>query len=67
MYLGGVSAPIQIGQGKLETVRKAVQNAFQVFGRRGFILHAVPSIREQWPWENVQAFIDEWKRLRAAI
>ncbi len=60
---GGVSAPVHIGLGNPETVRKAVQNAFQIFGWRGFILHAVPSIREQWPWENVQAFIDEWKQL----
>lgn len=52
---GGVSAPVHIGLGNPETVRKAVQNAFQIFGWRGFILHAVPSIREQWPWENVSA------------
>ena len=61
---GGVSAPVHIGKGTPQIVRKAVQEAFETFGKRGFILHAVPSIRQQWPWENVLAFIDEWKRLR---
>lgn len=61
---GGISAPVHIGAGTPQTVRKAVQEAFETLGRRGFILHAVPSIRQQWPWENVQALIDEWKRLR---
>lgn len=60
---GGVSAPVHIGEGTPEIVRNAVREAFDVFGKKGFILHAVPSIRQQWPWENVLAFIDEWKRL----
>ena len=61
---GGVSAPVHIGEGTPEIVREAVREAFETFGRKGFILHAVPSIRRQWPWENVRAFIEEWKRLR---
>jgi len=62
---GGVSAPIHIGEGKPDDVRVAVRKAIEVFGREGFILTAVPSIRPQWPWENVIAMIDEWKALRA--
>ena len=61
---GGMSAPVHIGEGTPEIVREAVREAFATFGRKGFILDAVPSIRQQWPWENVQAFIEEWKRLR---
>ncbi|MBU4273829.1 MAG: hypothetical protein KKA28_18365 [Planctomycetes bacterium] len=61
---GGVSAPIHIGMGKPEDVRAAVRRAFEVFGKRGFILTAVPTIRPQWPWENVLAMIDEWQKLR---
>ncbi len=61
---GGVSAPVHIGEGTPEIVREAVREAFETFGKKGFILHAVPSIRQQWPWKNVQAFIEEWKRLR---
>jgi hypothetical protein len=65
-FWGGVSAPIHIGQGKPEVVRKVVQDAFAAFGHRAFILKAVPSIRKHWPWENVLAMMDEWKRLRAS-
>lgn len=61
---GGVSAPIHIGEGKPEDVRQAVRQAIDTFGRQGFVLTAVPSIRAEWPWENVLAMIDEWKKLR---
>jgi len=63
-FWGGLSAPIHIGEGTPETVREAVQLAFDAFGKRGFLLKAVPSIRAHWPWENVLAMIDEWKALR---
>jgi len=61
----GLSAPIHIGEGTPEEVRAAVREAVETFGPRGFILHAVPSIRPQWPWENVMAMIDEWKKVRS--
>ncbi len=61
---GGVSAPIHIGRGKPGDVRDAVDKAVSIFGRKGFILTAAPSIRPQWPWENVMAMIDEWKKIR---
>ncbi|MEW6357463.1 MAG: uroporphyrinogen decarboxylase family protein [Planctomycetota bacterium] len=60
----GVSGPIHIGEGSPEEVRAAVREAAATFGRRGFILSAVPSIRPHWPWENVMAMIDEWKKVR---
>ena len=63
-FWGGISAPVHIGEGTPEKVRKAVREAFSAFGKRGFILKAVPSIRAHWPWENVLAMVDEWKRLR---
>jgi uroporphyrinogen-III decarboxylase len=63
---GGVSGPMHIGEGSPDTVRQAVRDAFEVFGRRGLILSAVPSIRAHWPWENTLAMLDEWRRLRAA-
>jgi hypothetical protein len=47
-------------------VRRAVREAFETFGRTGFVLSAVPSIRAHWPWENTLAMLDEWQRLRAA-
>jgi uroporphyrinogen-III decarboxylase len=60
----GPSAPIHIGRGTPDEVREAVRKATKTFGRRGFILAATPSIRPQWPWENVMAMLDEWKKLR---
>lgn len=63
-FWGGISAPEHIGRGTPDKVREAVRKAFSDFGHRGFILKAVPSIRSIWPWENVLAMIDEWKKMR---
>ena len=60
---GGVSAPIHIGEGTPETVRHAVRDAVETFGTH-LVLAAVPSIRAHWPWENVLAMFDEWRRCR---
>jgi len=60
----GLSAPVHIQRGTPDEVRQAVRDAIETFGRRGFILSAVPSIRPQSPWRNVMAMIDEWKKLR---
>jgi uroporphyrinogen-III decarboxylase len=60
----GLSAPIHIGEGTPDIVRKAVREAFDTFGKTGFILAPVPSVRPEWPWENLTAMIDEWKKLR---
>ena len=61
---GGVSGPIHIGEGTEQTARDAVRDAFECFGPRGLVLSAVPSLRAHWPWENVLAMFDEWRRLR---
>ena len=63
---GGVSAPMHIGMGSPEIVREAVRSFYSDFGRRGTILAPVPSIRQSWPWENVLAMVDEWKRISLA-
>lgn len=62
---GGLSAPIHLGQGTLEAVREAVRGFYRDFGDRGTILAAVPSIRPHWPWENVAAMLDEWRKERS--
>ena len=64
-FWGGVSAPVHIEGGDEQTTRAAVRNAFEAFGNRGLILKAVPSIRAHLPKENIAAFFDEWKKLRA--
>ncbi len=61
---GGISAPIHLGESKPEQVRAAVRLAVETFGRRGFILNPVPSIRAHWPWANLMAMLDEWRRVR---
>lgn len=61
---GGLSGPIQIGEGTPEVARRAVREAVEIFGRCGLILNAVPSIRAHWPWENSLAMFDEWRKLR---
>ena len=60
----GLSAPIHIGQGTPESVRRAVREFYEVFGRRGTILMATASIRPQWPWENVMAMVEEWEAVK---
>lgn len=60
---GGLSAPMHIGMGNPETVREAVRRFYRDFGRRGTILAPVPSIRQDWPWENVMAMVEEWNEI----
>ena len=60
----GLSAPLHIGRGSPQDVRRAVRSAFDVFGRTGFLLTAVPSIRRHWPWEqNLGAMMAEYRKL----
>lgn len=59
----GLSAPLQIGRMSPIQVRQAVRDAFEVFGRKGFLLSAVPTIRRHWPWENVEAMLDEYRKM----
>lgn len=63
-FWGGLSAPMHIGRGTSQQVREAVRRAFVCFGHRGFILKPNSGIRALWPWENVLAMIDEWKKIR---
>ena len=63
-FWGGLSAPVHLEKGNEETVREAVREAFRIFGRKGFILKAVPSIRAHLPRGNILAMFDEWKNLR---
>jgi hypothetical protein len=60
----GLSSPTHLGRGTPEEVRAAVREFYATCGRQGTILTATPSIRPQWPWENVQAMLDEWRKVR---
>ena len=48
------------------TVRDAVREVFDVFGKRGLLITPCPSAHSIMPWENSLAMIDEWKKLRDA-
>ncbi len=63
-FLGGISAPMHLQFGTPEQVRQAVRDAFEIYGHRGFTLGCSAGVRPYFPWENVLAMIDEWKRLR---
>ena len=60
----GVSSPGHLGASDDAPARRAVRQAVEVFGRRGFILGVTNSIRGHWRWENTLAMIDEWRKLR---
>ena len=63
----GLSAPLHIGQGSEDDVRRAVREAFDIFGTRGLLLMATPSIRAHWPWErNLAAMMDEYRRVQSS-
>ena len=45
-------------------IKKAVDNVFDIFGKKGLILSSCPSSHSIMPWENTLAMIDEWKMRR---
>jgi hypothetical protein len=47
-----------------DVVRRAVRQVFDVFGKKGLIIKACPSVHSTQPWKNTLAMIDEWKKLR---
>lgn len=60
----GPSSAYHIWNGTEDSVRQAVRDCFNVFGKRGLILTACPSTHSIMPWDKTLAMIDEWKRLR---
>jgi hypothetical protein len=52
--------------GEKEEIRAAVRQAIETLGPEGFILSPVDNITLDAPqtWQNLEVFIDEWKRRR---
>jgi hypothetical protein len=52
--------------GEKEEVRAAVRQAIETLGPEGFTLSPVDNITVDAPrtWQNIEVFIDEWKRRR---
>ena len=53
--------------GEKEEVRAAVRQAIEALGPEGFILSPVDNITvdASRTWQNLEVFIDEWKRRRS--
>ena len=47
-----------------ESIRQAVRDVFEAFGKTGLILGAASSVHPMMPWANTLAMLDEWRRLR---
>lgn len=60
----GPSDTIHMPWERPDEVRKAVRHVFETFGKRGLVITPCASAKAVFPWENVLAMIDEWKKLR---
>lgn len=63
-FWAGPSDTIHLPFDTPDEVRKAVRRVFEVFGKRGLILTPCSSSKAVFPWNNIPAMIDEWKKLR---
>ena len=59
----GPSDTIHLPWDKPEKVCQAVQHVFDAFGTRGLVLAPCSSSKAVFPWSNIIAMIDEWRRL----
>ena len=61
---GGVSGAVTVETGSEEEVRSAVREAIDTLGPDGFILSPIDNLTVDAPltWQNVEVFIDEWRR-----
>jgi len=60
----GPSDTIHMPYERPDKVRQAVRRVFEVFGKTGLIVTPCSSAKAVFPWENVLAMIDEWKKWR---
>jgi hypothetical protein len=60
----GPSDTIHMPYDRPEEVRKAIRRVFEIFGRTGLIVTPCSSAKAVFPWENILAMVDEWKKLR---
>ena len=60
----GPSDTIHMPWDRPEEVRAAVRHVFAAFGRTGLLITPCSSSKAVFPWGNVLAMVDEWKKLR---
>jgi uroporphyrinogen-III decarboxylase len=63
---GGVSGAVTVERGSPDEVRAAVRTAVETLGPDRLVLSPVDNLTVDEPrtWENIQVFIDEWKKVR---
>ncbi len=63
---GGVNGFVTVERGTPEAVREAVREAMAALGPIGLVLSPVDNVTDSSDrvWANIEAFIDEWRRLR---
>ena len=61
---GGVSGPRHFGAGTPEDTARAVEDAFEIMGKTGFLLGTGVGFRHYWSRANFAAFEEAWRRLR---
>lgn len=61
---GGISGPIHLASHDSKLVVTAVEQAFEIMGRTGFVLGTGVGHREDWPWETMAACEMIWRKLR---
>jgi hypothetical protein len=61
---GGVSGAVTVEMGTADEIREAVRLAYNTLGPDRFVLSPVDNITVDEPmtWQNIEVFIDEWKR-----
>jgi len=61
---GGVSGAVTVEMGDEAEVRAAVRHAMRTLGPNGFVLSPVDNLTVDAPktWQNVDIFIDEWRK-----
>ena len=60
----GPSDTVHMPYERPDEVRRAVRHVFAVFGRTGLVITPCSTAKAVFPWENVLAMIDEWRKLR---
>ncbi len=59
----GPSDTVHMPYERPEEVRGAVRHVFEAFGKTGLLITPCSSAKATFPWENVLAMVDEWKKL----
>jgi hypothetical protein len=63
-FFTGPSDTIHLPYDNPGATRDAVRKVFEIFSRKGLLLTCCSSSKAVFPWSNMEAMFDEWKKLR---